>query len=74
MNDPEATCAIRCDVELDIKGPTTKVINGWLADALRKLADQIERDEFEDGHHDVKDRHGRRFGGVYFDFYEIHEL
>ena len=62
-------CHIKCDVEIDVSGPTDSVVTKWTADILRKIADRLEKDEFEDGHHEVKDNSGRPVGTVYFDFY-----
>ena len=58
-----------CDIELDLVGSNHATINKWAADALRKLADSIENDEFDDGHHPVKDNVGKPIGTIYFDFY-----
>ena len=65
----DLTCHIKCDVEIDVSGPTDKTVAKWTADTLRKIADQLERDEYEDGHHEATDRSGRPVGTVYFDFY-----
>ncbi len=67
----ELTQFLKCDVELNFSGPTTAVINKWAADTLRKLADRIERDEFqEDGFHPVHDKVGKPVGEVYLDYSE----
>lgn len=70
----EGTNCIRCDVELEVKAPTMKVAAGWAAKALREIADKLEADQYGDGHHDVTDRHGKKLGEVYFDFYEQIEM
>lgn len=57
-----------CDIELELSGPNTTTLNKWTAEALRKLADRIERDEFEDGHHDVEDSVGKRIGSIYMSY------
>jgi len=49
-----------------------KVVAGWTAKALREIADKLEAVEYDDGHHDVTDRHGKKLGEVYFDFSEEH--
>lgn len=72
--DPGATSCIKCDIELDVKGPTDRVATDRTTQALRSLADQIEADKCEDGHHDIKNNFGEPIGTVYFDFYESHEL
>lgn len=64
----DLTCRIQCDVEIDVSGPTDRTVVKWTADTLRKIADRLERDEFEDGHHEVTDNSGRPVGTVYFDF------
>jgi hypothetical protein len=66
----ELTQYIQCDVELNVSGPSQKVVAGWTAAALRRIADRLEQDGFEDGHHDVGDNTGRPIGSVYFDFSE----
>lgn len=64
------TAHITCDVELDTSGPNIKTVAKWTADALRKIADAIEADSYEDGHHEVTDGSGRPIGSVSFDFSE----
>ena len=66
----ELTQYIQCDVELNVSGPSQKTVASWTAMALRRIADKLERDEFEDGHHEVQDNSGRPVGTVYFDFSE----
>lgn len=51
-----------------------KVVAGWTAKALVEIADKLKADEYEDGHHDVNDRHGKKLSDVYFDFSEEHIL
>ncbi|WP_170566092.1 hypothetical protein [Ruegeria atlantica] len=65
------TIGIKCDVELDITGPGMKVTAGWTAKALREVAKKLEDGEYEDGHHEISDRHGKGIGSVCFDFHEI---
>lgn len=72
-NDKE-TPHLKCDVELDVSGLTDETANKLTAEALRKLADQIERDELDSGFHDVHDSRGRKVGEVYLDHYEYAEL
>lgn len=67
--DDEITPGLTCHIELDFEGPTPKVLNAWCADALRKLADRIEKDEFETGHHPVKNNIGMEIGTIYLDHY-----
>lgn len=66
----ELTQYIQCDIELNVSGPSDKTTVAWTASALRRIADKLERGEFEDGHHDVSDGSGRPIGSVYFDFSE----
>lgn len=61
---------LKCDVELEIAGPSVPTLNKWAADALRKLADRIEHDELEDGFHAVADTAGKTIGKVYVDYSE----
>jgi hypothetical protein len=67
--DDGVTPCLKFDVELDLSGPNYATINKWVADALRRLADAVEKDEFETGHHDVKDTVGKTIGTVYLDHY-----
>ena len=59
---------LQCDVELKLIGPNTATLNKWAADALRKLADRLERNEFDSGHHPVKDNVGKPLGSIYVDY------
>ena len=69
MDDDDVILHLKCDVELDFSGPNDATLNKWAADALRKLADRIEKDEFQDGHHPVKDNVGKPIGTIYVDYY-----
>lgn len=66
----ELTQYIQCDVELNVSGPSQKTSASWTANALRKIADKLEQNEYQDGHCEVKDNSGRPIGTVYFDFSE----
>ncbi len=66
-DDIDLTPRLKCDVELDFSGPNDASLNKWAAEALRRLADRIEKGEFEDGHDDVLDGVGKKIGTVYFD-------
>ena len=59
---------LQCDIELMVTGPNVGTLNKWTADVLRNLADRIEKDEFQDGWHDVKDNVGKPIGKIYFDY------
>jgi hypothetical protein len=69
MDDDDVTPRLQCDIELNLSGPTHTTVNKWTADALRKLADRIEKDEFESGHHDVKDNVSMTIGSIYLDHF-----
>jgi hypothetical protein len=56
------------DVELHLAGPNDKTVTQWTSAILRRLADQLDRDEFESGWHDVPDNTGKKVGQVYVDF------
>ncbi|RYD75360.1 MAG: hypothetical protein EOP84_18425 [Verrucomicrobiaceae bacterium] len=60
-----------CDIELEFAGPTPAVLNKWAADTLRRLAGLIEQGMFVDGHHDVLDNVGKKFGTIYVDNSEV---
>lgn len=66
--DDELIPQLQCDIELILTGPNVATLNKWAADALRKLADRIEKEEFEDGHHEVKDNVGKSVGTIYVDY------
>ncbi len=66
--DDEIIPHLQCDVELELEGPNLASLNKWAADALRKLADRIEKDEFESGWHDVRDSVGKPIGKIYIDY------
>ncbi len=66
----ELTVFVQCDVELRVPGPNEKTARQWTVNALRAIADKLERDEYEDGHHAIKDNSSRPIGSVYFDFSE----
>jgi len=66
--DDDVTPQLHCDVELKLSGPNDATLNKWAADALRRLADRIEKGEFEDGEHPVTDGVGKPIGTVYLDY------
>jgi len=68
MDDDEVIPHLKCDVELEFTGPNDATLNKWAADALRKLADRIEKNEFESGFHPVKDSVGKPVGTIYVDY------
>ena len=68
MDDSEVIPHLKCDVELEFTGPNVATLNRWAADALRKLADCIEKDEFDSGFHPVKDNVGKPVGTIYVDY------
>jgi hypothetical protein len=55
---------------LDFSAPNDGALNKWAADALRALADRLERGEFEDGFTDVPDSAGKKIGTIYVDYSE----
>jgi hypothetical protein len=69
MEDDRVVPGLKCDVEMDLTGPNDATLNKWAADALRRLADLIESDSLQDGHHDLKDNVGKVIGTVYIDYY-----
>jgi hypothetical protein len=69
MKDDDVVPYLKCDVEMELTGPNNATLNKWAADALRRLADSIESDSLEDGHHDLKDNVGKTIGTVYLDYY-----
>ncbi|MCD9147795.1 hypothetical protein [Pseudophaeobacter flagellatus] len=70
MSEPQLMQYIECNVELTCPGPSENVARGWTAAALRKIASKLERGEYQDGHHEVTGRIGKKIGEVYFDFSE----
>ena len=69
MDDDNVTPHLKCDIKLNLSGPSHATVNKWTADVLRKLADRIEEDEFETGHHPVEDSVGKNVGEIYLDHY-----
>ncbi|EAU41945.1 hypothetical protein FP2506_15969 [Fulvimarina pelagi HTCC2506] len=67
-DEEELTPRLKCDVELELSGPNVPSLNKWVANALRRLADRLERDEFEDGFTDVNDGVGKKIGSIYVGF------
>jgi hypothetical protein len=65
MDDDDVIPHLKCDVEMEFSGPNDATLNKWAADVLRRLADSIEKDEFIDGHHPLKDNVGKTVGSVY---------
>lgn len=43
----ELTQYIQCDIELNVSGPSQKTVASWRAAALRRIADQLEKDDFK---------------------------
>jgi hypothetical protein len=68
-DDDDVIPYLKCDVEMNLSGPNHATLNKWAADALRRLADSLEKDELEDGHHDLKDNVGKTIGTFYIDYY-----
>lgn len=66
--DDESAPRLQCDIELEFTGPNPATLNKWAADVLRRLADRIERNGFEDGHHPVVDNVGKKVGSIYIDY------
>jgi hypothetical protein len=65
--DDGVTPYLKCDVEMDLSGPNDETLNKWAADALRRVADLLERGELECG--DLKDNVGKTIGTIYVDYY-----
>jgi len=69
VDDDDVISHLKCDIELNFTGPNDATLNKWAADVLRALADRIESDEFQDGHHPVKDNVGKPVGTIYLDYF-----
>lgn len=67
MDDDGTIPHLQCDVELQFSGPTSSTLNKWAAETLRRLADMVEKDVFDSGHHPVKDSVGKQVGTIYID-------
>lgn len=67
--DDEVIPRLNCDIELELEGPNEATLNKWAADVLRKLADRIEKNEFDSGHHPVTDNVGKPIGTIYVDYF-----
>ena len=69
LNDnTENPTYLKCDVELELVGPMTALVDKTAAEVLRALADRIEKGEFQDGFTDVADKTGRKVGTIYVDY------
>ena len=66
----ELTPHLKCDVELELTGPNGRTLDNWAADALRAVAERLERGEYEDGFTDVKDSSGKKIGTIYVNYSE----
>lgn len=53
---------------MNFSGPTIQTLNKWAANALRKLAGEIESSKMEDGFTPVTDAVGKAIGEVYIDY------
>ena len=53
MEDDDVIPKLMCKVEIDLEGPNIATLNKWAADALRRLADSIEKDDMGSGFHPV---------------------
>ncbi|MBL8572840.1 MAG: hypothetical protein JNM13_04110 [Hyphomicrobiaceae bacterium] len=62
------TAELQCDIELQLSGPNTATVDKWAADALRRVADQLEAGQYQSGIADVKDNVGKSIGRVYVDY------
>lgn len=72
MNDnEEAVTVLKFDVELNVTGPITAIVNKQAAAVLRSLADRLEKDDFEDGFEKIQDERGEEIGEVYVDYSEM---
>jgi len=67
--DDDVTPHLQCDMELELSGPNDATLNKWCADALRRIANKIERDELESGHHPVLDNVGKTIVSMYLDHF-----
>jgi hypothetical protein len=70
MDDDDLLTHLKCDVELNVTGDSIEAVNKIAARELRKLADRIENNEFEDGFHPMIKAIGEAYGEVYIDYSE----
>lgn len=63
--DPSMEERVKCDIEIDCANGAALA---WL---LRQVADQVESEELNDGHHDLTVPNGDKVGEVYLDYYVI---
>lgn len=64
----EMTSMLKFDVELNLSGPSSKLLNKQAADILRGLAARLEKGEIEDGFIKLQDDNGNEVGQVYADY------
>lgn len=68
MDDDGLLTHLKSDVELNVTGADIDSVNKIAARELRKLADRIENNEFDDGFHTIVKAIGEVFGEVYIDY------
>jgi len=54
--------SILCDVELNISGTSSVTLTHSIVAALRAIADKLERNEYQDGEHQILDTQLRHLG------------
>jgi hypothetical protein len=54
---------LKCDIEVDCANGKAVA---WV---LRKLADQLEDESMDSGHHDINMPNGEKVGEIYLDYY-----
>ncbi len=64
-DDPSVEERLKCDIEIDCAN--CKAV-AWV---LRDLAEKLEHDIFDSGHHDVTVPDGEKVGEIYLDYYGI---
>ena len=62
-DDPAMEDRLQCDIEIDCANGKAVA---WV---LRDLANKIEQESLDSGHHDVKVPNGEKVGEVYLDYY-----
>ena len=67
-DDPSMEDRLQCDIEIDC---TNGKAVAWV---LRDLADKIEQESLDSGHHDVKVPNGDKVGTLYLDYYAKTDL
>ena len=61
-SDHDITPEFTCEIELELSGSNDATLTKWCADALRRIADRIGREELASGRYEVPNNIGKKMG------------